>query len=61
MLQYVYQNKKFNQVYYNMMTIISTFEVVVQCKNLTFQSGGEGFKSSHIPHWLPRLPWFYMA
>ncbi len=30
-------------------------------KDLTPQSGGEEFKSSHIQHWLPRLPWLYMA
>ncbi len=30
-------------------------------KDLTPQSGGEEFKSSHIQHWLLRLPWLYMA
>jgi len=30
-------------------------------KDLTFQRGCEEFKSSHIQHWLLRLPWLYMA
>jgi len=30
-------------------------------KDLTPQNGCEEFKSSHIQHSLPKLPWFYVV
>jgi hypothetical protein len=50
MLHYIHQNKKFNQVYYNVMTKKFNFEVnIIQSndKDLIPQSGGEEFKLSH--------------